>query len=86
VIWIVLPTRFDIMNMSMPNYLRRQYMSGLHRVASFAYLPPPPLVGWSSLIVIVLLFFEYMRLALECQADALDARGDEANDNADLCA
>lgn len=48
-------------------------------------LPSPPLVGWSPLVVIVLLFFQEMGFALEGQADALDAGGDEADDDSNLC-
>jgi hypothetical protein len=49
-----------------------------------SYLPSPPLVWRSSVIVVFLLFFEQMRLALQGQADALHAGGDEANDDAKL--
>lgn len=74
VIWMVLPTRFAMMNMSMPSYAaRRQREASEKRVAILSYLPAAAPVGRTANMVFFLLLFEQMRLALQGQADALDA-------------
>jgi hypothetical protein len=49
-----------------------------------SYLPSPPLVWGSPLIVIILFLLEQMGFPLQRQADALDAGGKEADDDAQL--
>jgi hypothetical protein len=46
------------------------------------HLPSPPLVRRPSFVVILLLFLEQMRLALQREADALHAGGYETDDYA----
>jgi hypothetical protein len=62
VIWIVLPTRFATMNMSMPSY-DGQSAAGID-LPAITDLPPPALVGRPPFVVILLLLLEQVRLAL----------------------
>lgn len=57
---------------------------GLERISGAARLPSPPLIWGSPLVVFLLLFLEEMGLALEREANALDTRGQEADDYSEL--
>lgn len=81
---MVLPTMFATTNISMPSCCIQVSTVLVLQTKRHADLPPATLVRRSPLIVVVLLFLEQMRLALQGQADALDAGGGEANDYTDL--
>lgn len=80
---MVLPTMLATTNMSMPSCLASAEARG-GGGGGRAYLPSAPLVRRPSLVVNVLFFFEEVRLALQRQADALDAGRGEADDDAQL--
>lgn len=66
VIWIVLPTRFAIMNMSMPSCVAQCQRKILpKRSVIVSYLPAAASVGRTADMVFFLLLFEQMRLALQ---------------------
>jgi hypothetical protein len=84
VIWMVLPTTFAMTNMSMPSYAGRSARRACMVSWRHSYLPSPALIWGSPLVVIVLLFFQEMRLSLQRETDALDAGGNEADDYSQL--
>lgn len=88
VICIVLPTMFEMTNISMPILRKSQQRTGdperplpLH---FHAYLPSSASVGRSSDIIRMLLVLENVRLALERQSDGLQTGRDQPDNDANL--
>lgn len=81
---MVLPARFAITNMSIPNLMGQLARKHIQGPLVLANLPSPSSVRWPAEIIWILFILQDMRLSLQRESKRLNGGRDEPNQDAEL--